>query len=75
MSEQVKTYPVKENIAQSAHFTSQSYQTLYQQSINDPETFWSEQAESFLDWSQPWNKTVEFDYQCQLPGSASFLPW
>ncbi|MEO1880943.1 MAG: acetate--CoA ligase [Methylococcales bacterium] len=63
MSEQVKTYPVKENIAQSAHFTSQSYQTLYQQSINDPETFWSEQAESFLDWSQPWNKTVEFDYR------------
>jgi acetyl-CoA synthetase len=63
MSEQEKIYPVKANIAQSAHFTAESYKQLYQHSIDNPEIFWSEQAKSFLDWSHPWDKTVKFDYR------------
>ncbi|KAF3978116.1 MAG: acetate--CoA ligase [Methylococcales symbiont of Iophon sp. n. MRB-2018] len=63
MSEQEKIYPVKANVAQSAHFTAKTYQLLYQQSINDPETFWSEQAKLFLHWNKPWDKTVTFDYR------------
>ncbi len=62
MPEQEKIYPVKTTIAQSAYFTAESYQTLYQQSIDNPEKFWSEQAESFLDWSKPWDETLAFDY-------------
>jgi len=57
-----KIYPVKKEIAENAHITAESYQTLYQQSITDPDKFWSEQANQFLDWSKPWNKTVTFDY-------------
>lgn len=47
-----KVYPVKKEIAENAHITAESYQTLYQQSISDPESFWSEQANQFLDWSK-----------------------
>jgi len=61
MSEE-KIYPVKKEIAKHAHITADNYQTLYQQSITDPETFWSEQANLFLDWSQPWDSTLAFDY-------------
>jgi len=61
MSEE-KIYPVKKEIAESAHITAETYQTLYQQSITDPDKFWSEQAKQFLDWSKPWDTTLSFDY-------------
>ena len=57
-----KIYKVKPEIAKKAHFTAETYQALYQQSIDDPETFWSEQANKFLEWSKPWDTTLKFDY-------------
>lgn len=57
-----KVYPVKKEIAENAHITAETYQKLYQQSIADPESFWNEQANHFLDWSKPWESTLEFDY-------------
>ncbi|MCK4842537.1 MAG: acetyl-coenzyme A synthetase, partial [Methylococcales bacterium] len=57
-----KIYPVKSEISQHTYFSKETYQTLYQHSIDDPEAFWSEQAKKFLDWSKPWDKTLEFDY-------------
>ncbi len=57
-----KTYPVKAEIAKNAHITAEIYQTLYQQSINDPKQFWSEQAVNFLQWDKPWDTTLDFDY-------------
>ena len=56
-------YPVKADIADRAHITAESYQTLYQQSIADPEGFWAEQAKLFLDWHQPWQQVMQCDYQ------------
>src|SRR5690606_2291659 len=32
------------------------YQRLYQQSIHEPEAFWTERAQEFLDWTRPWDK-------------------
>ncbi len=61
MSEQ-KIYPIKANIAANAHINSETYQRLYQQSIDQPEIFWAEQAEKFLDWSQPWHTVMDYDY-------------
>jgi len=61
MSEE-KIYPVKKEIAENAHITAKTYQSLYQQSITEPEQFWSQQAKQFLDWSQPWDTTLTFDY-------------
>ena len=62
MSEQHKIYPVKAEIRKKAHFTAETYQALYQQSIDDPEAFWSEQAKQQLEWSKYWDTTLEFDY-------------
>lgn len=56
------SYPVKANIAKKAHINNEQYLALYQQSIDQPEAFWAEQAEQFLDWQQPWDKVMEYDY-------------
>ena len=57
-----KVYDVKPNIAATAHITSQTYQALYDYSINQPDAFWAEQAEKFLDWSKPWTQVMDYDY-------------
>ena len=61
-SNENKTYPVKKEIAEKAHINNEQYISLYQQSIEQPEVFWAEQAEKFLDWHQPWDKVLDYDY-------------
>jgi acetyl-CoA synthetase len=61
MSE-VKIYDVKPEIAAIAHVNKAEYQALYRRSIEEPEQFWAEQAEKFLDWSQPWHSVMDYDY-------------
>jgi len=39
----------------------QEYKDTYQKSINQPEQFWDEVANSFV-WKKPWNKTLEWDF-------------
>jgi len=56
MSE-VKVYPVPENYKQDTHFTKEEYEAQYTASIETPDEFWSEKANEFLDWYQPWSKT------------------
>ena len=55
-------YPVKPEIAKTAHINRKTYLAMYQRSIDEPESFWAEQAEEFLDWMQPWNKVMDYDY-------------
>ncbi len=45
-----------------AHINAEKYQAMYRRSIDDPDAFWSEQAEEFLDWTKPWDKVVEYDF-------------
>ena len=40
-------YPVPANFA-DAHITPEKYQEMYRQSLDDPETFWGDQASEFL---------------------------
>ena len=37
------------------------YEGAYQQSVEDPEAFWSEVA-SELDWFKPWTQVFQWDY-------------
>ena len=37
------TYAIPKNFA-DAHITEETYQTLYQQSLDDPNIFWEQQA-------------------------------
>lgn len=47
---------------QSPIITPQLYSELYERSLREPETFWSEMASLFLTWSKPWEKVLEWDY-------------
>ena len=42
--------------------TEIEYKKLYQQSIKDPNSFWSDIASTFT-WKKKWNKTFEFDFK------------
>ena len=44
-----------------------SYQSLYRQSIDDPDRFWGEAAAS-LSWSKRWDKVLDTD-------NAPFYEW
>ncbi|GAA0787698.1 acetate--CoA ligase [Marinobacterium sediminicola] len=61
MSEQ-KVYPVDPAFAAKAHIDNDAYLAMYEQSINDPETFWGEQGKR-LDWFKPYTrvKNTSFD--------------
>jgi acetyl-CoA synthetase len=58
-----KIYAVPQAVAEHAHIDKTKYQEMYTRSVNDPEGFWSEQAEQFLDWSQRWDKVLEWDFK------------
>ena len=53
-------YPVPANFA-DAHITPEKYQEMYQQSLDDPDTFWSSQASEFLTWDKLWDTVWESD--------------
>ena len=58
----VKLYPVPEAFAKAAHINAARYDEMYQRSIKDPEGFWAEQAEKFLDWFKPWDKVLDWSF-------------
>ena len=55
--------PTKDHISRDAALGSlDEYHTLYRQSIDDPETFWRQQAER-LDWFHPPDVAGDWDYE------------
>ncbi len=58
-----KVYPVPEEFAENAHINSELYEAMYQRSIEDPDNFWAEQAETFLDWSKRWARVQDWDFK------------
>ena len=53
-----KLYPPPAEVAKKAHIKSkEQYEKLYKQSLEDPDTFWSEQAEAFH-WTKRWSLPV-----------------
>jgi len=61
MSEE-KTYPVPAEFAAQANINSEQYAAMYQQSVDDPEGFWAEQATQYLSWSKPWDEVLDWSY-------------
>ena len=59
-----RVFPPPPEFSQKAHIQSlEQYETLYKQSIDDPESFWAGVAHD-LHWFKPWDKVLEWD-----------LPW
>lgn len=51
----IKRYPVKTEFS-NAWINKQRYESLYKQSIENPDVFWKEQAEQFVTWRTPFSK-------------------
>lgn len=60
MSE-VHLYPVPESFKKNAAIDLARYKSLYEQSVNSPDTFWAEQANAFLTWQKPWTQVTKSD--------------
>ena len=54
-------YPVSPFMAKRAYLNDDQYQAMYARSVEDPEGFWAEQADIFLDWDQGWETVFEAD--------------
>jgi len=57
----LRTYPKADAVRQAAQLSQDDYRRLYRQSIEQPDTFWAEQAKRFLDWSSPWDSVQQWD--------------
>lgn len=55
-------YDVPADFAAKANINAEQYKMLYQQSIQDPNTFWAEQAEKFISWYKPWDKVTDCNF-------------
>ncbi|MCH1445645.1 MAG: acetate--CoA ligase [Luminiphilus sp.] len=53
-------YPIPSNFS-DAHITPEKYHDMYRQSLEDPETFWSQQASEFLSWDKAWESVCQSD--------------
>lgn len=56
------TYPVLADFAENAYIDAEQYAQMYTHSIEDPDDFWAEQAEQFIDWFKPWDTVQEWDF-------------
>ncbi len=58
-----RQFPVPDSFREKAYINSmEQYQEMYDRSLNDPEGFWGEQAET-LDWSKKWDNVYSFDVE------------
>jgi acetyl-CoA synthetase len=57
-------FPPSPEFSQAAHIKSaKEYDAQYRRSIQDPEGFWSEQAETVLSWYGKWSKALEYNFE------------
>ncbi|WP_313683168.1 acetate--CoA ligase [Pantoea sp.] len=64
---QIHKHPVPAAIAENALINAGQYAEMYQQSVDDPETFWGEQGK-ILDWMTPYSKVKNTSF---APGNIS----
>ena len=56
-----KRYPVPPETADNALLSREAYDQMYRRSLEEPEAFWAEQAESFLTWFRKWDRVSNND--------------
>ena len=54
--------PVPSHWQENAWINKEKYQQMYQQSIDQPDRFWAEQASEFLTWETPWQTVCHYDF-------------
>jgi acetyl-CoA synthetase len=66
----VQLHPVPEALKATAHITADTYEELYRQSVEDPNSFWAARASEFLDWDSSWDSVSNFNFHT---GEASWF--
>lgn len=59
---EIKNHPVSAAAASHSHLNKEQYAEMYKRSIENPEKFWSEQAEEFIHWHAPWKQVFSSDF-------------
>ena len=57
-----KVYSIIPSAAARAHINDDQYRSMYDASINEPEAFWSRQANEFLTWEKSWDTLTQSDF-------------
>lgn len=61
--EEKRQFPPPKDFRARAHIKSMAqYNKIYKKSVEDPNSFWAEQAEA-LDWYKKWNKVEQYDFK------------
>jgi acetyl-CoA synthetase len=55
------TYPII-HTDRTPLIDSETYESMYERSMNEPEVFWVEQADTFIDWEKKWDKVSDVDF-------------
>ena len=55
-------YPISPAILKNTYTNEMNYRKWYEESLNDPETFWGTQAKKFITWNTTWNKVLSGDF-------------
>ena len=59
----MKTYSVSEAKKKNSIISEEDFNTEYQESINNPESFWQKKAEETLDWFSNWDEVATSDME------------
>jgi len=55
------TYPIIQT-DRTPLIDSETYESMYERSMNEPDVFWAEQAETFINWDKRWDKVSDVDF-------------
>ena len=55
-------HPLSQEFAAQANINAEQYTAMYQQSIENPEAFWTEQANNYVEWFKPWNRVTDWSF-------------
>ncbi len=56
------TRPVPDQF-KNAHVNAERYRELYRRSLEEPDDFWAEMANTFLTWDEPWQEISSYDFR------------
>jgi acetyl-CoA synthetase len=56
-----RIYNPSQSILENSNISSSEFEELYKKSLDNPDQFWSEQADKYLDWDQRWTQIQETD--------------
>lgn len=70
-----EVYPVPEKVKKMAFVSGrEAYDKLYKRSIEDPEGFWGEIAEEYIEWFKKWDGKVE-DYNFDIKKGPIYVKY